>query len=292
MTSAAIAHCIRRGDLWRSLLPATYLTHPGPPTERQRMIAALLYAGPDAQSQLTGRAALVMYGFRWNRTESSIDVLIPQDRQRQSRSFTRIERTWRFPDTSTVSGPIRCAPISRAVGDAVRRLRDVGAARAVVAEAVQSRRCGLDELVEELTDGPMRYSALLRDVLAEVADGVRSAAEAENRTLILRSSLPAPLFNVDLYEPDGTWLARPDAWFPDAGVAEEIDSREYHLSPADWARTLRRDARMARHGIITVHITPSRVRLEGQRVLEDLSKAVAAGMARGPVALTWRRPAA
>jgi len=36
---------------------------------------------------------------------------------------------------------------------------------------------------------------------------------------------------------DAVFLAMPDAWWPAAGVAVEVDSREWHLSPADWERT-------------------------------------------------------
>src|SRR5689334_1121412 len=47
-------------------------------------------------------------------------------------------------------------------------------------------------MVAELEAGPSAGSALLRAALAEVADGVRSVAEADLRVLILRSDLPRP----------------------------------------------------------------------------------------------------
>jgi hypothetical protein len=36
----------------------------------------------------------------------------------------------------------------------------------------------------------------------------------------------------------GGFIAEPDAWWTDAGVAGEIESREWYLSPRDWERTL------------------------------------------------------
>lgn len=60
--------------------------------------------------------------------------------------------------------------------------------------------------------GPTRESGRLRAVLDEVADGVRSAAEADLRLLIKRSGLPEPLYNPDLYL-GSMFLARPDAWW-------------------------------------------------------------------------------
>ena len=85
---------------------------------------------------------------------------------------------------------------------------------------------------------------LLALVLAEISDGVRSAAEANARTIIrglVRQRLvPTPLWNVNLVGPDGVVVAKPDAWFDEVGLAWEIDSVEYHLSPVDYARTVAR----------------------------------------------------
>lgn len=42
--------------------------------------------------------------------------------------------------------------------------------------------------------------------------------------------LATPLWNARLHTPDGTFLAGPDAYWPDEGVALEIDSAEYHYT--------------------------------------------------------------
>ena len=47
--------------------------------------------------------------------------------------------------------------------------------------------------------------------------------------LILRSGLPRPLFNAQLFDANGIFIATVDAWWEEAGVAAEIDSRAYHL---------------------------------------------------------------
>jgi hypothetical protein len=56
------------------------------------------------------------------------------------------------------------------------------------------------------------------------------------------------LYNPWLYVGE-EFIARPDAWWPDAGVVVEVDSREWHLSPADWKRTLARHSRMGAFGL-------------------------------------------
>jgi hypothetical protein len=59
--------------------------------------------------------------------------------------------------------------------------------------------------------------------------------------LLKRARLPDPLFNARLYLGDQL-IAVPDAWWPQAGLVAEVDSREWHLSPDDWEHTMRRHA--------------------------------------------------
>jgi hypothetical protein len=123
---------------------------------------------------------------------------------------------------------VRLALVPRAVADTVRPLTELREVRAVVADAVQMGRCTVGQLAEELRIGPVKGSAMFRSVLAEVADGIRSTAEGDLRDLIGTARLPMPLFNPSLYDGD-LFLGKPDGWWPDAGVAGEVDSREWHL---------------------------------------------------------------
>jgi hypothetical protein len=149
---------------------------------------------------------------------------------------------------------------------------------------VQRRRCRIDQLAEELAHGPVRQSAWLRRTLAEVADGVRSAAEGDLRSLIRAAGLPPPMFNARLYiGPD--LLAVPDAWWPDAGVAAEVESREWHLSPEDWERTMGRSRRMGAKGVLLVQVSPHQIRTEAERIVADIRDALEAGRARPPLAI-------
>src|SRR5262249_61294100 len=103
--------------------------------------------------------------------------------------------------------------------------------------------------------GPVRGSAAFRSVLAEVADGIRSTAEGDLRDVVRTARLPMPLFNPSLSDGE-LFLGKPDGWWPDAGVAGEVDSRAWHLSPEDWDRTRRRHHRMAAAGVNWVTISP------------------------------------
>src|SRR5260370_100061 len=92
-------------------------------------------------------------------------------------------------------------------------------------------------------------------------DGMRSSVEGVLRDLIRAAQLRTPLFNADLYVGD-TFLARPDAWWPEAGVSAEVDSYEWHLSPADADRTRMRHDLMGAAGIIPLHFSPRQIRRE------------------------------
>ncbi len=175
---------------------------------------------------------------------------------------------------------------ARATADAVRGLADLRAARALLAGVVQVGGCSTSELADELNAGPIRYSAQLRTVLAEVADGVRSAPEADLRLLITKARLPIPLFNPRLYLPDGAFLAQPDAWWPEAGLAVEVDSRRWHLRPDDWERTMDRHARLGQHSVVTLHFTPHRLRTDQGFVMTAMRNAYHSGITRPPLPIT------
>jgi hypothetical protein len=258
------------------LLPGVYLTATGQPTREQLLIASLLYAGPDGL--ITGPAALANYRIRGPQTRL-IDVLVPAARKRSDSGFVIVHRTWRMPEEAICDGPVRYAPAARAVADAARAMTaaDLASVRAVVAGAVQQGTCTVAPLAAELRDGPVRGSAALRVVLAEVIDGIRSPAEADLRVLITRSGLPQPLYNPKLYLPGGAFLAQPDAWWPAHGVAAEVDSREWHLSPADWENTMARHARMSAAGIIVLHFSPRQQRDQPAEVIGTIAGALSRG---------------
>jgi len=107
-------------------------------------------------------------------------------------------------------------------------------------------------------------------------------AEGDLRKLIVRCGLPEPMYNPRLLVGEA-FLAQPDAWWPDAGVACEVDSREWHLSPESWERTQARHARMSAHGILVLHYAPRRIRSDSAAVASELRATLAAGRQRPPL---------
>jgi hypothetical protein len=272
-----IEYRTRVGGPWQRLLPGVFLTTTGVPTLEQREVAALLYGG--AASVLTGPSALRRQRVSGVRQDLDVDLLVPAACRKLSREFVKVHRTYCMPEKHCVEGPFRWVLPARAVADMARGMSDLAEVRAVVAKVVQGGQCGVSALRLELDSGPMQGSALFRQVLAEVADGIRSVPEGELRDLIKRAGLPSPMFNPRLFA-GKRFIACPDCWWAREGVAVEVDSREWHFAPGDWEKTMHRHEVMGAHGIITLHLTPRRIRQDPTGVVSAIKDALAAGQAR------------
>jgi very-short-patch-repair endonuclease len=281
LSEKAVDRRARPGGRWQRLLPGVYLAATGTATQDQRDIAALLYAG--SGSALTGLAALRRHGVRMPRTDV-VDVLIPASMKRQSTGFVAVHRTWRVPQQVCFAGPVQWALPARAVADAVRGLDRLSDVREIVAAAVQSRACTVEQLMQELRSGPAHGSALFREVLGEVAEGARSVPEASLMALIKRARLPLPLFNPLLYV-GNEFVAKPDAWWPDAGVAVEVESRRWHMSPRAWEQTMRRRDKMTALGILVLQFSPHQIKVEPDEVLTVIRTALETRRGHRPLAI-------
>jgi hypothetical protein len=262
---------------WQALLPGVYMTVTGTATQDHRETAALLYAGP--RSVMTGPCAVRRHRLR-SPDATAVDVLVPPRVQRRSLDFVRMYRTDRMPKSWYTNGPVRFAEVPRAVADAARQLNSLYDVRSVIYEAVQRRACTVDQLVTELYEGPSRGSSLIRAVLTEAIDGVRSGAEADFRLLLIRGRVPRPMFNAKLYTLDGTFIAMVDAWWDDAGVAAEVDSRAYHMSPGAQDKDRDRHDKLIAYGVFPLHFSPRRIRDEGEGVISDIEGAILKGRQR------------
>jgi hypothetical protein len=289
LTRKALDYRIRPGGPWRWLLPGVYVAVTGTVTQDQREVAARLYAGPD--SLITGPTAVRRHHLTCAGPDT-VDLLIPWTSRRQSTRFVRVFRTRRMPDRCFINGAIHYVKAPRAVSDTARILTRSDDVRAVVSEALLHNACTVAELAEELEAGGLPRSALLREALAEVADNVRSVAEADFRRLLLRSDLPRPMFNARLFDATGAFIAMVDAWWERAGVAAEVDSRAYHLSAADQDRTTKRHDMLVAHGILPLHFPPKLIKTDGPTVLGMIDRAIEKGLARSPLPITGRPLAA
>ncbi|MEU9231383.1 hypothetical protein [Streptomyces subrutilus] len=280
MPDGTITSRTRPGGPWQRLLPRVYLLQTGPPDQRQRALAAVLYAAEPASdplsgdtAALTGAAALALLGIREAPygPAAPADVLIRAPRRLTGTPAVRPLPTSRWPRTITVRGIPSTRPV-RAAADFAARATDADAdlIRSTLAQVVQAGWCHPQDLHAELRAARLLTRPAIRAAASELLAGVRSIAEAQARDVLTATDLPTPLWNARLYTPDGTFLASPDAYWPDEGVALEIDSAEYHYTRDAWHATLRRRLRLESHGILVISATPSILRDTPQEVLAAL----------------------
>lgn len=183
-----------------------------------------------------------------------------------------------MPETAIRAG-VPLAPLTRAVIDAARRIRTDEPAAKLLIDAIQRGGCTLRQLSFEVEHGSPRGSAIPRRILAEI-ENLRSIAELHARRLSKRLEIAPTHWNPELYDNRGQYLARPDAWWDDVGLAWEIDSVDFHFRGEDYARTLDRNTRYAGAGLTVVQTLPSRLLKAPEAVVAELRAAYLAASLR------------
>ncbi|MFJ5117796.1 hypothetical protein [Kitasatospora sp. NPDC088548] len=287
-----IAHRLRPGGPWQQVLPRVICLQTGRLSPHQRLRAALAYAGPKGRAALayagpkgraplagevllTGVAVLADAGLPsagHPADLAEVDVLIPGARRVADRGFVRIHRAaGSMPGGLERDDGLWSTTVARALADLAPRETGQRRFRALCAEAVQRRHCALGELLDQLLARPGAPGLpQVAQVVEDLTAGVRSVVEGEARALLREAGLPEPLWNAVLFL-DGRFLAVPDAYWPQACVALEIDSRAWHLRPADHERGLARANRLTAAGLPVVRTTPVQLRRDPAPVLRELA---------------------
>jgi hypothetical protein len=209
----------RLGTEWRLVLPRVVFTALGPLDDRQRLVAALLYAGPDAM--ITGAAAARWHGIA-TATQPPVAVEVPHSRRPRAGGLLDIRRTLRPDPHPWERPPLMLVSRQRAVAVAARDCRTDRDAAAVVLEAVERRLVRLDDLRNELEAGPRAGSARLRRAVEAAELGAWSVPEADLAASVRTSrALPAMWANPALRVGD-VRLPTPDGWFDDVGLCVQV----------------------------------------------------------------------
>lgn len=278
MSPAAIRHQLATTRHWTYALRGVYAMQSGGLTTPQRWAAALAYGGEHAL--LGGPTAAALHGLRAVPRTNQVHLLLPHRVRRTCNGFVVVRRSLQMPEP-WLADEWRAVPVARAVVDSCRGMTRIGDVRALLAESVQRRRTTVAALCHELDLGAKNGSRLARAVLEEVADGIRSASEGQARDIVLASSLPSPIWNADLFTIEGEWLCCTDGWWTEAGMALEVDSKRWHLSPESWQATQERHARMTSYGILVVHVAPHRLAEDSRSVTTELVRCYQTGRDRG-----------
>ncbi|NSC21757.1 hypothetical protein FM076_11290 [Streptomyces albus subsp. chlorinus] len=259
----------------------------GLPTSEERLRAALLYAqntaavppgaavGPPRGAMITGLAALALHCFS---TAPSlldlerIDVLVPDLGEPApaagrpplpaacAYTSAHLVRTRILPEPEEITG-LPVAPVPRALADAVAQLSDVEEVRRLLTEAVRGGYCEPQPVLRELTRARLLGLPHVADAVESLLAEGRALAEGQLYAMVLLHGLPDPCWNVELRVPGGLHLGAVDAYWPDHGVALEIDARTPRAgAEAAWDAYARKRETLEQLGVTVVHVTPDKLR--------------------------------
>jgi hypothetical protein len=176
------------------------------------------------------------------------------------RPTDRTFRTWTLPAEHPELAYAQIVHAARGVADTALQCRRFDAVRSLVTSAVQSRRCTVEDLLDEVDACPRQHSALLRLASADLRDGARSIAEAEALEILRRSPVPRFDANVTIVTASGRRVAIVDVLFRELRAVIEIDSRQFHFSATDWDNTRDRHNRLTPYGLALQHYSPAEIR--------------------------------
>ncbi|MGN6472501.1 MAG: hypothetical protein ACTHK4_02480 [Mycobacteriales bacterium] len=265
----ALEHRVGTGQ-WFAVLPEVYLTHPGTPTRRQLMVAALLYAGP--QAAIDGPDACRFHGVRAVAVdESKVHVVAPFGVEVRSRQFVVVRRTL-AEIRPVVTDRLRYVDPATAVVAAGRRMRDGRAVLAAFSDAVQRRITTYDELVRAHVEGPPRNSRAADAALAAVGAGIRSAPEEDFRRLTSASLvLPPAEYNAWLQLPSGRRVCV-DALFASSALVHETNGRRAHAREDLFEDMQERHDALTASGFTVLHNSPRRLREHPREVIAQVER--------------------
>jgi very-short-patch-repair endonuclease len=260
ISASAVKRGLKAGRL-HLVLPGVYAV--GHPTLswRGKLRAALVWCGEEAVlSQVTAATVRDLLP----NARPTVHVTIPRG-GRTSQKWVRVHHTRRLAEweRSEVNG--------LAVTSTERTLVDIAGevSRARLEQAVirAERKGQLDWALLRTSARGRRGTAALHAVIAQFDPLAPQTNEGLERTflrLIRQAQLPKPEANVWLHnhEADFLWRKRK--------LVVELDSREFHLTPAAFEADRKRDMELQLLGYTVIRITHRRLKDEPAAVIREL----------------------
>lgn len=251
-TDADIERRLSRRE-WARIHPGVYVNHTGPPTWNQLAWAAVLYHWPAA---LAGPSALHAQRVRGHepREGSPIHVCVDRTRTVSRRVGIVTRQIARSESLCWMNLAPPRQTVEHALLDVASRKRRLEGSIAVLADAVQDGRTTADRLLRALGERPkLRHRALLRGVLGEVTQGVRSVLEhrylrsVEQAHGLPRGTRQHPFVLAGK-------RGYPDVEYVGLGVLVQLDGRIGHTDSLDKWADLERDLVGVVASILTLRV--------------------------------------
>ncbi|NQX27128.1 DUF559 domain-containing protein [Microbacteriaceae bacterium VKM Ac-2854] len=135
----------------------------------------------------------------------------------------------------------------------------------------------LDELVERATYFRGRGGRRAREAAALVREGAESRMESLLRLLIVRRGLPEPALNVDLFDADGTFVARADLYYKQFDTVVEYDGDQHRSSKHQNERDLTRVAAIQALGKRVIRVRDAGVFEKPDATIHEIQLALRRG---------------
>lgn len=272
LSDAAVRWALSRG--WESVLPGVLHVDRSPLRVSQRMLAGLLYAGPEAA--VAGLSAAWWYGLTHVPRPGPIQIDVPAPARSREVRWAVMTRTKVPEGCIRVRGPLRFVSPERAVVGGARADLGREATQALVIEAVQRRLCSVDRLAHVNETMGRRDSARVRAAIRAAAVGVWSMPELGLARLLESSRvLPTMWANPKLSAESGEALISPDGWCDDVGLALMVHSVLHHDGPG-FETTVEADGELASHAVTVLGLTPRGIENAPDQALARVERAYVA----------------
>lgn len=252
---------LRNGDLTRLrrgfYAPSEALDSRSGHLKRIRATAPLV----DDTSVFSHTSAAVIHGLPTPREDLDTVTMTRRSPGHGDRSpRLRVRHTEITDDEITLIDDLPVTTLVRTVTD-LARTSDHGWALATV-DAALGRGVTGEELHNQLALHPRLHGRSRARRIIRLADArAESPAESFSRLSIARAGLPTPELQVEIVDPAGEVIARPDFLWPDQGVVGEVDGiikyRDLLLPGQAPAAVIlaekQRDARLERCGYRVIH---------------------------------------
>ena len=272
----AIKYRVRTGS-WRAIDYGVYAAAGTPDTWHRRLLAACL-GGPAVASHRSAAALWSFPGFG----RSMIEVTAVRHRRRYPGDVVWHESLILERRDVTELDSIPCT-------DAIRTLIDLGSvcesATLVTAldDAVRRNLVTIDAVSRRLEMlGPRRRgSGQIRQALKRrpsTSPIPESVLESRFEVLIVAAGLAQPERQYDIFDADGSFIARVDFAYPEARLAIEVDGLRYHGGSESWRRDLDRQNRIVVMGWLVLRFTSADLELRPREVAAAIERALVSEM--------------